>query len=337
MVLRAGIVACLLTVFASGCERRPSTGSAPQQPHPASANPAAPDTGALPMRVAASREVALVPAPSATKSAPSTAVTWPSDRIARPVADTGIYPDLDDQVRVRPPAWLSTGPWTVLEAPGTNARYLVVDGVAVGFAPPDMPTTLRVESLSAWDRDGDAIPDPLDILLGAKKTVLNGAAYRSTYRVIPFPGGDMPRTEGVCTDVVVRALRNAGIDLQKEIYADAKVRRAAYPGIQKPDRNIDHRRVRNLVPYFKRYWTSLPVDPKDHSVPWMPGDVVFLDTMNDAQPEHLGIVSDELAASGLPLIINNWTDGTKTAEMDLLSFVPVRHRFRVPTGELKAR
>ena len=158
---------------------------------------------------------------------------------------------------------------------------------------------------------------------------------RAPIASFPTLAGDMPRTEGVCTDVVVRALRNAGIDLQKAVHEDAKVRRSAYPGITKPDRNIDHRRVRNLLPYFKRYWTSLPTDPKDASVPWLPGDVVLLDTMNDPQPEHMGIVSDSLAQSGLPLVINNWTDGTTTAEMDLLSFVPVRHRFRVPMGALQ--
>jgi hypothetical protein len=197
-----------------------------------------------------------------------------------------------------------------------------------------MPTTVEVNSLATWDRDGDAIPDSLDILLGAKKTVINGAAYRSTYRVLPYPGGDVPRTEGVCTDVVVRAFRNAGIDLQKEIHEDAKARPSAYPGIQKLDRSIDHRRVRNLLPYFVRNFVSLPVDPEDSTAPWLPGDVVFLDTMRDAQPEHLGIVSDRLGPSGFPLLINNWTDGTQTAEMDLLSFVPVRNRFRVPARKL---
>lgn len=260
-------------------------------------------------------------------------MSWPTTPSSPPIPDKGIYPDLDNRVVTRLPAWLQSGPASIVEA--GPARYVTIDGVAVGFAPEGMRSTFRVANPGAWDRDGDAIPDSLDILIGAKKTVLNGAAYKSTYRVIPYPGGDIPRTEGVCTDVVVRALRNAGIDLQKAVHEDAKVRPSAYPGIRKPDRSIDHRRVRNLLPYFKRYWSALPTDPKDDTVPWLPGDVVFLDTMHDHQPEHMGIVSDSLGASGLPLIVNNWTDGTTTAEMDLLSFVPVRGRFRVPAGALQ--
>ncbi|MFW5740571.1 MAG: DUF1287 domain-containing protein [Myxococcota bacterium] len=265
---------------------------------------------------------------------PPAPVPWPKDEHALPAADKGIFSDLDEKVRIRLPDWLAPGPSVVVQV-ANGRRFVAVDGVVVGWAPDAMPAAFAVGDIGPWDRDGDHIPDSLDILVGAKKTVLNAAAYKSTYRVIPYPNGDMPRTEGVCTDVVVRALRNAGIDLQQAVFDDARVRPSAYPGIRKPDRNIDHRRVRNLLPYFKRYWTSLPPDPRDRSEPWMPGDVVFLDTMNDSQPEHMGIVSDRVSSSGFPLIINNWTDGTRTAEMDLLSFVPVRHRFRVPLGEVR--
>lgn len=243
--------------------------------------------------------------------------------------DTGIFSDLEDRVRVSLPTWLSPGPADIVESE-SGGRFAIIDHTPIGFAPPASPTTFRVPSFNTIDHDGDGIPDALDILLGAKKTVLNGAAYKSTYRIIPYPGGDIPRDEGVCTDVVIRSLRNAGFDLQKAIHEDATARPGAYPGITKLDRNIDHRRVRNLIPYFKKYWTSLPVDPKDRTVPWLPGDIVFLDTMNDSQPEHLGVVSDALGPSGLPLIVNNWTDGFRTSEMDLLTFVPVRGRFRVP-------
>ncbi|PKN32272.1 MAG: hypothetical protein CVU63_19630, partial [Deltaproteobacteria bacterium HGW-Deltaproteobacteria-20] len=306
----------LLLAASSGCERCQRTPSPPSSP---------------PV-VASVGHVEQDPLPPDTQR--ESDVVWPTEARKPPIADTGIFGDLDAKVQVRLPGWLAKGPDVVVSTPGAEARFVVVDGVAVGFAPDLLPTTFEVASLSPWDRDGDGIPDPLDILMGAKKTVLNGAAYRSTYRVLPYPGGDIPRTEGVCTDVIVRALRNAGIDLQKEIHEDAKARRSAYPGIGNPDRSIDHRRVRNLLPYFKRYWTSLPEDPKDTSVPWMPGDVVFLDTMNDPQPEHMGVVSDRLGESGFPLLVNNWTDGHRTAEMDLLSFVPVRGRFRVPMGRL---
>jgi len=75
----------------------------------------------------------------------------------------------------------------------------------------------------------------------------------------------------------------------------------------------------------------LPPDPKDKSVTWLPGDVLLLDTMNDAQPEHMGIVSDSLGPSGHPMVINSWTTGYRTSEMDLLDTVTVTHRFRAPS------
>jgi len=127
-------------------------------------------------------------------------------------------------------------------------------------------------------------------------------------------------------------VRNAGIDLQKELHLDLARARAAYPMVKgKGDANIDQRRVGTLLPYFKRHWqarTARLDDPRD---PWLPGDVVFMDTFpTRSGPDHIGIVSDRLDDQGLPLIINNWTNGTVTAEMDLLTFVPVLYRFRLP-------
>jgi uncharacterized protein YijF (DUF1287 family) len=182
------------------------------------------------------------------------------------------------------------------------------------------------------DRDGDGIPDLADVAIGAKKTVLNADAYTEGYFHMAFPGGDVPRGKGVCTDVIVRALRNAGFDLQALQQQDVRARRRAYPWITRPDANIDHRRVKNLAVYFGRHFrarsTALDaVTLRD----WLPGDIVLLDTFpSKPGPDHIGIVSDTRGASGLPLVVNNWTVGARTAEMDLLSFVPVTHRFRVP-------
>jgi uncharacterized protein YijF (DUF1287 family) len=144
--------------------------------------------------------------------------------------------------------------------------------------------------------------------------------------------GDVPREVGVCTDVVIRAVRNAGIDLQKALHDDILRARAAYPMIKdKPDPQIDQRRVATLLPYFKRHWQRRSEkidDPKD---PLRPGDVLFMDTFpSRSGPDHIGIVSDTIGPAGLPMVINNWTNGTVTAEMDLLTFVPVLHRFRLP-------
>jgi len=261
--------------------------------------------------------------------------TWSTEPRALAVPDRGIYSELDARVRLRFPSWLSGAPVVRLTPAGSAVGFAYVGTVAVGLAQPGVgPEIGAPGARDPNDADGDGIPDALDILVGGKKVVLNGAAYRSTYRVLPYPGGDVPRTEGVCTDVVIRALRNAGIDLQQLVHEDILQRPGAYPSVKRPDRSIDHRRVRNLVPFFERHFESLPPNPHDGSVPLLPGDIVILDTLPGPGPEHLGIVSDQLGESGLPLVINNWTDGYSTSEMDLLRFVTVTHRFRMPRKPL---
>jgi uncharacterized protein YijF (DUF1287 family) len=194
-----------------------------------------------------------------------------------------------------------------------------------------VPASPRVEisvPSAAEDQDGDGLVNSLDVLVGAKRLCLNQAAYAANYHALKYPGGDVPRTEGVCTDTLVRALRNAGWDLQKGVHEDALKKPRLYP-LEKPaDANIDHRRIRMLLPWFNQYFVKVPA-----SAPFLPGDLVLFDTFpNKAGPDHAGIVSDRLGPSGKPLVINNWTDGYVEKEMDLLGSVPVTHRFRVPSG-----
>ena len=188
------------------------------------------------------------------------------------------------------------------------------------------------EGTAAHDRDGDGVPDPLDVLIGAKKTVLNADAYTEGYFGMKYPMGDVERAISVCTDVIVRAVRNAGIDIQRELHEDIRRARAAYPMVKGwGDPSIDQRRVGTLLPYFKRHWEAHSKAIDDKSDPLRPGDVVFMDTFPKRDgPDHIGIVSDTLDPEGLPMIINNWTNGTVTTEMDLLTFVPVMYRFRLP-------
>ena len=273
--------------------------------------------------------------------------------------DSGIFSEYDDQVKLRFPSWLEGHHKVVLrDDSGTSFAY--VDGAPAGPAHSKMAPQIKVVEWAVADPDGDGIPSGYDILLGAKKTVINGAPYKGGYQKIDYPGGDVPRSEGVCTDLLVRAVRNAGIDLQQELHEDITTRPRAFPMVDEPDTNIDHRRVKTLLPYFLEHWEQVPGD-LDHqtrtrsagsrrprsagsgrtrsagsgrtrsagSRPWLPGDVVFMNTMGDERPDHVGIVSDRLGESGHPLIINNWTDGYNASEMDLLGFVPVTHRFRV--------
>lgn len=268
-------------------------------------------------------------------------------------ADRGVFPDLDPRVRTRIAPWLPRAPAALHDDPARGLTTLYLDGLPVKvyaleggrLADGDrreleralgrLPERTRRPARRAEDADRDGIPDPVDVLRGAHKTVLNGATYREGYQVIAYPGGDVPRDRGVCTDVVVRALRNAGIDLQPAVYRDMRAHPARY-GLRdgrRPNRNIEHRRVRRLIRYFLAHHAPLPTtfDPEARGRDaWLPGDIVFMDTFpSRAGPDHVGLVADRADAEGRPLIVNNWTVGYTTREMALLDAVPVTHRFRI--------
>lgn len=139
--------------------------------------------------------------------------------------------------------------------------------------------------------------------------------YAPAYRRLDYPGGDVPIDRGVCTDVLIRALRTVGVDLQVEVHRDMQAGFDAYPdhwGLNRPDPNIDHRRVPNLERFFQRAGKSLPVstDPED----FMPGD--FVSWRLDGGQPHIGIVSGTLAADGRrPLIIHNIGNGVQVEDV----------------------
>ncbi len=119
--------------------------------------------------------------------------------------------------------------------------------------------------------------------------------YDPSYVGIDYPGGDVPLETGVCSDVVVRAFRKAGIDLQKEIHDDMARAWSVYPkkwGAARPDSNIDHRRVLNLMTYFGRQGKTLPITTSRDD--YLPGDIVTWDLSSGI--EHIGIV------------VNTWSD-----------------------------
>ncbi|MDK3157150.1 DUF1287 domain-containing protein [Kamptonema cortianum] len=155
--------------------------------------------------------------------------------------------------------------------------------------------------------------------------------YDPAYRALPYPDGDFPLESGVCTDVLIRALRQSHhLDLQKLVHEDMRENFGLYPkiwGLKKPDKNIDHRRVPNLQTYFKRQGWSLPVtkNPKD----CRPGDLVTC-TVPPRLP-HIMIVSDRKNPQGIPLIIHNI--GSGTVEEDRLFEFPLTGHYRIPAGE----
>ena len=135
--------------------------------------------------------------------------------------------------------------------------------------------------------------------------------YDPAYVSLSYPQGDLPRRTGVCTDVVIRALRDAhGIDLQERVHRDMKANFASYPknwGLKRPDTNIDHRRVPNLRRYFERQGASLPVS-SDLST-YSAGDIVSWNLPGNLT--HIGIVSNTRTADGTPLIIHNIGQGAR--------------------------
>jgi len=129
------------------------------------------------------------------------------------------------------------------------------------------------------------------VIEGAKRQVGVTRGYDSAYRRIPYPGGDVPRETGVCTDVIIRAYRHAGTDLQVLVHQDMKAHFSAYPktwGLRRPDSNIDHRRVPNLATFFKRQGSKLAVTRRDAD--YRPGDIVTW-RLSSGVP-HIGLVSD---------------------------------------------
>lgn len=152
--------------------------------------------------------------------------------------------------------------------------------------------------------------------------------YDGSYQSLPYPGGDVARERGVCTDVVIRALRDAhSYDLQQHVHRDMKRAFSKYPaiwGLSRPDRNIDHRRVPNLRRFFARLGAELPAPTPDTE--FQPGDLVTW-TLGPGLP-HIGIVSDRFApGTERPLILHNVGAGARLDDF-LLSY-PMTGHYRI--------
>ena len=130
------------------------------------------------------------------------------------------------------------------------------------------------------------------ILESADEQLKLTKSYDPSYVVIAYPNGDVPMETGVCTDVVIRAFRSAGVDLQKEVHEDMTANFADYPrkwNLKSPDKNIDHRRVPNLQIFFTRRGKSLPITQNNED--YKPGDVVAWD-LDGKGMTHIGLISN---------------------------------------------
>lgn len=155
------------------------------------------------------------------------------------------------------------------------------------------------------DRDQDGIDDQTDILQGALNYVARRPAYESKYYATGYPDDNC----GVCTDLVAFALLDAGYDLMELVHEDITYNLAEYD-IDVPDKNIDFRRVNNLEVYFSRHAKQLTTDLSDIEA-WQGGDIVIFD-------DHIGIVSEQRNANGVPYVIHHKATLQKQYEEDIL-------------------
>ena len=162
-------------------------------------------------------------------------------------------------------------------------------------------------------------------LSGAAISLTNQeVTYDPTYFSINYPNGDIPNDKGVCTDVIIRAYRKLGIDLQKEVHEDMKAHFLAYPnlwGLSSTDKNIDHRRVPNLMKFFSRNGQELIItrNAKDYQ----PGDIVSWNLNSGLM--HIGIVVNKKSSDEERYLIVHNIGAGQVMEDVLFSYKIIGH------------
>lgn len=166
--------------------------------------------------------------------------------------------------------------------------------------------------------------EPQKLVTDARQQIGKTLYYDPAYTALKYPMGDVPLVKGVCTDVIIRALRLQGIDLQQRIHEDMKKNFNAYPkkwGLKTTDRNIDHRRVPNIMTYFKRQNYTVK------NQQYLAGDIVTWDLGKGLV--HIGILSDRKSVgSNTPLVIHNIGQGTQ--ENNILHQFKMIGHYRIP-------
>ncbi len=209
--------------------------------------------------------------------------------------------------------------------PATLVAVLVLLAVVLFLG--KIPVGVRYGS--PYSGQPNAATNGLDIVVAARSQIGVTVSYDPSYQKLDYPNGDVPRGRGVCSDVVIRALRDArGIDLQKLVHEDMKAHFVMYPSLTrwlmfKPDANIDHRRVLNLERFFGRSGWSLEVTQDAEC--YLPGDIVTCRLGGDVP--HVMIVSDRKSLHGIPLVIHNIGSGTR--EEDCLFEYKITGHYRL--------
>lgn len=197
-----------------------------------------------------------------------------------------------------------------------------------------MPRLALVLALAGWLLPGAAGADPGPsvperLIASARHQAAIPTTYDPSYRSLAYPGGDVPEGTGVCTDVLVRALRTVGHDLQQRIHEDMQAHFAQYPqlwGLSKPDPNIDHRRVPNQMTFLRRHGRALPLEEgRSPRTTYLPGDLVYWRLPGGLL--HGGLVTDRKGPSGNYQVIHNLG---AIGEEDCLDLWPVIGHYRYP-------
>ena len=151
----------------------------------------------------------------------------------------------------------------------------------------------------AWATAPEA--DASGIVRAAHRLTAIPGGYDPKYIKIAYPMGDVPEGMGVCSDVIVRAFRGLGVDLQQLVHIDR---------IGTGDTNVDHRRVTVLMKFFGRHARSLPISPYPES--YKPGDIVAYDVpWGRTSKWHIAIVTEQLSPSLRPMVVHNRGYGAK--------------------------
>lgn len=216
--------------------------------------------------------------------------------------------------------------------------FLAAAGGAASLAAlGDAPAALAGSPATAEPLPGSGVsmtaePWAMRLVAAAESQIGVTVAYDPAYVRLGYPGGDVARDRGVCTDVVVRAYRDGlATDLQRLVHEDMAAHFDAYPrkwGLKAPDSHIDHRRVPNLQTFFRRHGMALAVSQRPGD--YKPGDIVTM-TVAATLP-HIAIVSGRMAAGGSrPLIVHNIGSGTRLEDR-LLEFPLTGHYRFKPAG-----
>ena len=180
----------------------------------------------------------------------------------------------------------------------------------------------------SFPQKGISKENRLKISQAALSIVNPDVVYDPQYYSLDYPGGDVPPGRGVCTDVIIRTYRQLGIDLQELVHKDMQKHFNLYPkrwGMKHTDTNIDHRRVPNLMTFFKRFGQTLPVTDKPED--YQPGDIVVWDLGNGIL--HIGVVVNKKAWNGNYKIVHNIGSG-QVVEDVLFAWKIIGHYFYFP-------